>query len=71
MGFKITAIICGSEFSAKAETIAEAYERVRSILNNRGDDDFNILSEYMCILCNMSGHELASHENSFLRIEKL
>ncbi len=68
MGFKITAIICGSEFSAKAETIAEAYERVRSILNNRGDDDFNILS--MCILCNMSGHELASHENSFLRIEK-
>lgn len=70
MGFKITAIICGSEFSAKAETIAEAYERVRSILNNRGDDDFNILSEYMSILCHMSGHELVSHENSFLRIEK-
>lgn len=70
MGFKITAIICGSEFSATAETIAEAYERVRSILNNRGDDDFNILSEYMCILCSMSGHELVSHENSFLRIAK-
>ena len=70
MGFKITAKFCGSEFSTEAETIAEAYERIRSILNNCGDDDFNILSEYMCILCNMSGHELASHENSFLRIEK-
>ena len=70
MGFKITAIICGSEFSAKAETIAEAYERVRSILNNCGDDDFNILSEYMCILCNMSGDGPMSYEKSFLRIEK-
>ena len=70
MGFKITAIICGSAFSAKAETRAEAYERIRSILNNCGDDDFNTLSEYMFILCNMSGDGPTSYENSFLRIEK-
>lgn len=70
MDFKITAIICGSEFSTKAETIAESYERIRSILNNRGDDDFNILSEYMFVLCNMSGDGPTSYENSFLRIEK-
>lgn len=71
MGFKITARICGSEFSTKAETVAEAYERVRSILNNRGDDDFNILSEYMFVLCNMSGDGPTSYEKSFLRIEKI
>lgn len=71
MGFKITAIICGSEFSVTAETVAEAYERVRSILNNRGDDDFNILSEYMFVLCNMSGDGPTSYEKSFLRIEKI
>lgn len=70
MGFKITAIICGSEFSTTAETVAEAYERVRSILNNRGDDDLNILSEYMFVLCNMSGDGPTSYEKSFLRIEK-
>lgn len=71
MGFKITAIICGSEFSTKTETVAAAYERVRSILNNLGDDDFNTLSEYMFVLCNMSGDGPTSYEKSFLRIEKI
>ena len=69
--FKITAKICGSEFSAEAETLAEAYERVRSILNNCGHDEFERLSTYMANLVDIMNDKLLNIENSYLRIEKV
>ena len=69
--FKITAKICGSEFSAEVETLAEAYERVRSILNNCGHDEFERLSTYMANLVDIMNDKLLNIENSYLRIEKV
>lgn len=72
MGFKITAIICGSEFSTKAQTIAEAYERIMSILSNRGEDEFDKLSKYMMILVDMYRCEAEPlHYDNRLSIEKV
>ena len=72
MGFKITAIICGSEFSATAETVAESYERIRSILNNCGEDEFDKLSKYMMNLVDMYRCEVEPlHYDNRLRIEKV
>lgn len=68
--FKITAKICGSEFSAEVETLAEAYERVKSILNNCGHDEFERLSTYMANLVDIMNGKLLSIENSYLRVEK-
>ena len=72
MGFKITAIICGSEFSAETETTAGAYERIRSILNNCGECEFNELSKYMMILVDMYRGEVdPRHYDNHLIIEKV
>ena len=71
MAFRIVAKICGAGFFTRADTIAEAYERIRYILNNCGAYDFNKLSKYMFILCNMSGGGPLNYEDSYLIIEKL
>lgn len=68
--FKITAKICGSEFSTEVETLAEAYERVKSILNNSGHYEFEMLSTYMAKLVDIMNGKSLKFETSYLRIEK-
>lgn len=68
---KVTAKICGSEFYTMVKTPAEAYERVRSILNDKGSDNFEILSDYMQTIIDLYSGRILEFENNYMRLEDM
>lgn len=74
MKIKITLFVLGKEFSAVADTIAEAYEYVKAIveLYSKAFPDKNeTLSEYMEILSLMKSGDHIGHKNCWFGIEKI
>ena len=65
---KVTVKICGSEFSTEAETISEAYELVKSILRNVGQDNPLRLSTCMEKLVEIVNSSTFAFENNLYRI---
>lgn len=68
---KVTAKICGSEFYTMVKTPAEAYERVKSILNDKGSDNFEILSDYMQAIIDLYSGRILEFENNYMRLEDM
>ena len=68
---KVTAKICGSEFYTMVKTPAEAYERVKSILNDKGSDNFEILSDYMQTIIDLYSGKILKFENNYMRLEDM
>lgn len=68
---KVTAKICGSEFSAEVETISEAYELIKSILRNVGQDNSLRLSSCMKKLVEIANSSTFAFENNLYRISLL
>ena len=69
--FKVTAKICGSEFSTEVETISEAYELIKSILRNVGQDNSQRLSTSMTKLVEIVNSSALTFENNLYRIRRL
>ena len=65
---KVTAKICGSEFSAEVETISEAYELIKSILRNVGQDNSQRLSTSMAKLVEIVNSRTLTFENNLYRV---
>lgn len=68
---KVTAKICGSEFSTEVETISEAYELIKSILRNVGQDNSQRLSTSMTKLVEIVNSSNLAFENNLYRISFL
>ena len=68
---KVTAKICGSEFSTEVETISEAYELLKSILRNVGQDNSQRLSTCMKKLVEIVNSSTLTFENNLYRISRL
>lgn len=68
---KVTAKICGSEFSTEVETISEAYELIKSILRNVGQDNSQRLSTSMTKLVEIVNSSALTFENNLYRISRL
>lgn len=68
---KVTVRICGSEFYTMVKTPAETYERVRSILNDKGSDNFEILSDYMQMIIDLYSGRILKFENDYMRLEDM
>lgn len=68
---KVTVRICGSEFYTMVKTPAETYERVRSILNDKGSDNFEILSDYMQMIIDLYSGRILEFENDYMRLEDM
>ena len=68
---KVTAKICGSEFSTEVETISEAYELIKSILRNVGQDNSQRLSASMTKLVEIVNSSALTFENNLYRISRL
>ena len=74
MKFKITFYVWGKKFSAVADTIAEAYEYVRAIIDANDvkfPDKPEALSEYMIILVDMRNDQLKYSDSQNIRIDQL
>lgn len=74
MKIKITLFVHGKEFSAVADTIAEAYEYVKVIMELYSEafpDKNETLSEYMEILSLMKSGNHIRRKNYWFRIEKI
>lgn len=74
MKIKITLFVLGKGFSAVADTIAEAYEYVKVIMELYSEafpDRNETLSEYMEILSLMKSGDHIKRENCRFRIEKI
>lgn len=76
MKIKITLFVLGKEFSAVADTIAEAYEYVKAMaiveLYSKAFPDKNeTLSEYMEILSLMKSGDHIERKNCWFGIEKI
>lgn len=65
---KVTAKICGSEFSTEVETISEAYELIKSILRNVGQDNSQRLSTSMTKLVEIINSRALTFENNLYRV---
>ena len=65
---KVTAKICGSEFSTEVETISEAYELIKSILRNVGQDNSQRLSTSMTKLVEIVNSRTLTFENNLYRV---
>lgn len=69
---KITLKVCGVEFSAITETIAEAYRHIEAIIRSHPVEFPNgdsTLSEYMGVLVSFKDAGMLSHENHIFKIE--
>lgn len=74
MKIKITLFVLGKGFSAVADTIAEAYEYVKVIMELYSEtfpDRNETLSEYMEILSLMKSGDHIQRENFRFRIETI
>lgn len=74
MKIKITLFSCGKEFSATADTIAEAYEYIKAAMKlnkNAFPDMDDALSEYMEILSDMKAGTSLKHSNHWFEIERI
>ncbi|MBS5399469.1 MAG: hypothetical protein KHY08_10245 [Lachnospiraceae bacterium] len=74
MKIKITLFACEKEFSATADTIAEAYEYIKAAMKlnkNAFPDMDDALSEYIEILTGMKSGERIKHANHWFEIEKI
>ncbi len=72
MKIKITYRVLGKEFSAEADTIAEAYEYVEAIIRSNEivfPNLSQVLSEYMIALAKMHNCPMTK-ENHIFRIER-
>lgn len=67
---KVTVRICGSEFYTFVKTPAEAYERVRSILNDKGDDSFEVLSNYMKKIIDLFSGRISEFEDDYMQVSE-
>lgn len=65
---KVTAKICGSEFPTEVETISEAYELIKSILRNVGQDNSQRLSTSMTKLVEIVNSRTLTFENNLYRV---
>ncbi len=71
---KITYTVCGMDFTAEANTISEAYEYLKAIVQNECisfPDSEETLSEYMTDLVKMKNGDLLKYENHFFTFEAI
>lgn len=74
MRYKISYNVYGMEFTAEADTIAQAYEYVRAIVQRENinfPDQERTLSEYMEILADMKAGKNTAHEMFVFKIEAI